>query len=129
MTLTTTILYFERKIQNTTEGLSYDCFNWLEKVASNIKDNVIVIANYIMSMKTETNLSNNYRRSIIILLSKFWIFFKNQKIFISFLDSFRKIESVDTLHKWISTYNIPNQLDEILKILRIGILKFIVDAV
>ena len=70
----------ERKIQNTTEGLNHDCFNWLEKVAGNNKDNVIVIAKYIMSMKTETNLSNNYRRSIIILLSKFSLFFKNQTV-------------------------------------------------
>jgi len=93
----------ERKIENGTDGLNHDCFNCLEKVASNNKDNVIVIANYIMSMKTETNLSDNYRRSIIILLSKLSLFFKNQKTFksitrediLNFLDSFRKIESVD----------------------------------
>ncbi|MDQ6863796.1 MAG: zinc ribbon domain-containing protein [Thermoproteota archaeon] len=106
---------FERKIENATEGLSHDCFNWLERVANsnNNKENVIVIANYIMSMKTEINLSDNYRRAVIILLSKFSIFFKNQKSFksmtredmLKFLDSFRKPESVDTLHKWIGTYN------------------------
>ena len=35
---------FERKIENATEGLSHDCFNWLEKVANanNNKDNVII---------------------------------------------------------------------------------------
>jgi integrase len=67
----------------------------------------------MMAMKTEINLSDSYRRSIIILLSKFSIFFKNQKIFksitredvLKFLDSFRKPESVDTMHKWIGTYN------------------------
>ncbi len=104
---------FERKIENATDGLSHDCFNWLEKVASNNRDNVMLIANYIASMKTEINLSNNYRRSIIILLSKFSLFFKNQKTFksitredvLSFLDSFRKIESVDPMHMWIGTYN------------------------
>ena len=66
-----------------------------------------------MSMRTEINLSDNYRRAVIILLSKFSIFFKNQKSFksitrediLKFLDSFRKPESVDTLHKWIGTYN------------------------
>ena len=102
---------FERKIQNATEGLSHDCFNWLERVANGNKDNVIVIANYIMSMKTETNLSDSYRKSVIILLSQFSIF--TQKSFksitredmLKFLDSFRKPESVDTLHKWIGTYN------------------------
>ena len=100
----------ERKIQNATEGLSHDCFNLLEKVS---KDNVVIITNYIISMKTEINLSDNYRRCIIILLSKFSIFFSNQKSFksitrediLKFLDSFRKIESVDSLHKWIGTYN------------------------
>jgi integrase/recombinase XerD len=104
---------FERKIQNATEGLSHDCVNWLERVANNNKDNVLVITNYIMSMKTETNLSDSYRKSVIILLSQFSIFFKNQKSFksitredmLNFLDSFRKPESVDTLHKWIGTYN------------------------
>ncbi|MDQ6666886.1 MAG: hypothetical protein M3Y53_01515, partial [Thermoproteota archaeon] len=105
---------FERKLENATEGLSNDCFNWLyEKVAKFSKENAAVIANYIMSMKTEINLSDNYRRSIIMLLSKFSIFFSNQKSFksitrediLKFLDSFRKIESVDSLHKWIGTYN------------------------
>ena len=66
-----------------------------------------------MSMKTETNLSDSYRKSVIILLSKFSIFFRNQKSFksiiredvLKFLDSFRKPESVDMLHQWIGTYN------------------------
>jgi len=106
---------FERKIENATVGLSHDCFNWLERVANanDNKENVIVIANYIMSTKTEINLSDNYMRAVIILLSKFSIFFKNQKSFksmtrediLKFFDSFRKPESVDTLHKWIGTYN------------------------
>lgn len=73
---------FERKIQNATDGLNHDCFNWLyEKVAKFSRENAAVIANYIMSMKTETNLSDNYRRSIIILLSRFSVFFNEQKSF------------------------------------------------
>ena len=109
------MLYSRDKIENATVGLSHDCFNWLDRLANanNNKENVIVIANYIMSMRTEINLSDNYRRAVIILLSKFSIFFKNQKSFksmtrediLKFLDSFRKPESVDTLHKWIGTYN------------------------
>jgi integrase/recombinase XerD len=101
---------FERKLENVTEGLSHNCFNWL---IDNNKENATIIANYIMSMKTETNLSDSYRKSIIILLSKFSIFFRNQKSFksiiredvLEFLDSFRKPESVDMLHQWIGTYN------------------------
>jgi hypothetical protein len=43
---------FERKIENTTARLNHDCFNWLKRVANSNdnKENVIVIANYIMSM-------------------------------------------------------------------------------
>jgi integrase len=101
---------FERKLENVTEGLSHNCFNWL---INNNKENATIIANYIMSMKTETNLSDSYRKSVIILLSKFSIFFRNQKSFksiiredvLEFLDSFRKPESVDMLHQWIGTYN------------------------
>ena len=75
-----------------------------------------------MSMKTETNLSDNYRKSIIILLSRFSVFFKNQKSFksmtrediLSFLDSFRKIESVDPMHivDWNIQHiqNLPNEI-------------------
>src|SRR5947209_1927940 len=66
------------------------------------------------SLKSEINPSNGYRKNTIILLSTFSIFFKNAKTFkeitredlLSFLDSFRKVETVDPLHKWIGTYNL-----------------------
>ncbi|PWU81506.1 MAG: hypothetical protein DLM72_06650 [Candidatus Nitrosopolaris wilkensis] len=58
------------------------------------------------SLRSEINASNNYRRNNIILLCKFSRFFKNEKSFkdiarediLSFLDSIRKLESVDPLH-------------------------------
>ena len=105
-------IFFERKIRDVTDPA---CFNWLyNKIASTNKENAIIIAKYIMSMKIDINLSDYYRRDIIVILSKLSMFFSNQKSFksmtrediLSFLDSFRKIESVDTLHKWIGTYNI-----------------------
>jgi len=89
---------FERKIENTTEGLSHDCFNWLEEVARFSKENAAVKSHYMMSMKTETNLSDNYRRSIIILLSRFSIFFKNQK-------TFKSITREDVL-KFLNIHNL-----------------------
>jgi hypothetical protein len=65
-------------------------------------------------MKSEINLSDHYRKDTIILLSNLSIFFKNAKAFkeitredlLSFLDSYRKPEDIDPLHKWIGTYNI-----------------------
>jgi integrase len=65
-------------------------------------------------MRTEVNLSDNYRRNLILLLPTFSNYFENKLSFkqitrdniLAFLDNFRKPESVDPLHKWIGTYNI-----------------------
>ncbi len=87
-------IFFERKIRDVTDPA---CFNWLyNKIASTNKENAIIIAKYIMSMKIEINLSDYYRRDIIVILSKLSMFFSNQKSFksmtrediLSFLDSF-----------------------------------------
>jgi integrase len=104
----------KRKIENATEGLSLNCFNFLHNlVLPTNKENAIVICDYISALKSESDASNSYRKNTIILLCKFSIFFKT-KLFkqitredlLTFLDSFRKIESVDPLHKWIGTYNL-----------------------
>ena len=66
----------------------------------------------LLSMRTEVNLSDHYRRDIINVLANFSIFC-NDKSFrqitrdeiLAFLDSFRKAEDIDPLHKWIGTYN------------------------
>jgi hypothetical protein len=66
------------------------------------------------SLKSEVNPSDNYRKAAIVLLCNLSTFFRNAKPFneitredlLSFLDSHRKIESVDPLHKWIGTYNL-----------------------
>ncbi len=106
----------ERKIENATEGLSSDCFNFVHnRVLSANKENALTICDYISCLKSEINPSDSYRKNNILLLCNFSIFFKNDKSklfkevtrenILSFLDSFRKIESVDPLHKWIGTYN------------------------
>jgi hypothetical protein len=64
-------------------------------------------------MKTEVNLSDHYRQDVIKLLCKISKY-HNKKSFkdmsrndiVSFLESFRKPEASDPLHKWIGTYNI-----------------------
>jgi integrase/recombinase XerD len=104
----------KRKIENATEGLSLNCFNFLHNlVLPTNKENALLICDYISALKSESNPSNSYRKNTIIILCKFSLFFKT-KLFkqitrediLSFLDSFRKIESVDPLHKWIGTYNL-----------------------
>ncbi|HYT01687.1 MAG TPA: hypothetical protein VEL70_02175, partial [Candidatus Acidoferrum sp.] len=108
-TSTTTIpsdKIIERKIENATEGLSSDCFNFLQnRVLPANKENALTICDYISSLKSEINPSDSYRKNNILLLCKFSIFFKNAKPFkevtrediLSFLDSFRKTETVDLL--------------------------------
>src|SRR5207247_2030132 len=106
----------ERKIETATEGLPLNYFNLLHgilKMPKN-KQNVVRICDYISSLKSEVNPSDYYIRDVINLLCNFLIFFENHKSFkeitreelLCFLDSFRKIESVDPLHKWVGTYNL-----------------------
>jgi integrase/recombinase XerD len=62
----------------------------------------------------EINLADQYRKGVILVLSRFSIYFNNIKSFdeitredvLSFLDSFRKSETSDPLHRWIGTYNL-----------------------
>jgi len=104
-----------KRIENVTEGLSPECFNLIhDRVLPTNRQNALTICDYMSSLKSEINPSNNYRRNNIMLLCKLSMFFKNAKSFkeitredvLSFLDYFRKIESVDPLHKWIGTYNL-----------------------
>jgi hypothetical protein len=67
-------------------------------------------------MKTETNLSDHYRKDLIVMLSNFSNHNDSNKNksfedltrddVIAFLDYYRKTETQDPLHKWIGTYNI-----------------------
>ena len=104
----------ERNMENATEGLSSQYFNLLHRMLPANRDNVLTICDYIKSLKSEINLSDHYRADVIELLCKFSAFFNNndkcfkditRKDLLSFLDSFRKIDSADPLHKWIGTYN------------------------
>ena len=97
------------KMEDVTSGLTPHFSNILRKVLLSNKENGLTIISYINAMRTEANLSDNYRR-----LSTFSNYFQNRLSFkgiardnlLLFLDSFRKPESVDPLHKWIGTYNI-----------------------
>ena len=103
---------FDQKLEMATEGLEPYYLDHLKTRLSS--GNALVISKYILSMKLEVNLSDNHRRSIITSLKLLSEFLKNKKSFrdmthedvIFYLDSCcRKPESVDSHHKWISTYN------------------------
>src|SRR5919197_4787866 len=117
ITKTTTSTTIKKIIDNATEGLSSRCFNLLANrvlPGSRGKENVLTICEYMSSLRSEINPSDNYRRDNIIMLCDLTIVLSNAKSFkeitrenlLSFLDSYRKAENVDPLHKWIGTYNL-----------------------
>ncbi len=99
------------EINEATAGIA-KCFrNKILKLRN--QDNALTIARFILSMKNEINLSDNYRVSLLSTLSDMSNFYEENKPFskitgndiLSFLNSFRKAEPNDPLHKWIGTYN------------------------
>jgi hypothetical protein len=109
-------LLFDRKVDQATAGLDSHYHECLKNKVS--KENALAISNFILAMKSEINPSDNYRKLIITVLGKFSYFHNNQKPFceiskddiLSYLDSFRKPEAMDPLHKWIGTYNLYRML-------------------
>ena len=98
----------DRKIEEITAGLPA-AFN--KKVRSISEANSVTIVDYIIAMKTEINLSDNYKKGTIqalYSLSKHYDKPFNDVTradLIEFLESYRKTETQDPMHKWIGTYN------------------------
>ena len=120
-------LLLSDKVAATIEGLPPNCFGYLHNKVLLLcagskkgKENALTICDYIFSLRSEINPSDHYRKDMIKLLCNLSTFFNNNnnnnnnKAFkeitredlLSFLDSHRKPEDVDPLHKWIGTYNI-----------------------
>ena len=59
---------FDFKIETATEGLGSAYSKCLNKLS---KENALTIAHYLGSVKSETHLSDNYRRNLIKILSIF----------------------------------------------------------
>lgn len=102
---------FDRKIESATAGLPKYYETVLKERTK--KKNALTIAEYIIAMQTEINPADNYRANNIVTLTKLSKL-HNHKPFIemsrddvvAFLDSYRKPESVDPMHKWIGSYNL-----------------------
>ena len=100
----------DRKIEETGAGLLASYTRQLHSISEN---NATTIIEYIAAMRNEINLSDHYRRDLIVVLCKFSKY-NDSKPFkeliridiLGFLDSFRKTETQDPLHKWIGTYNL-----------------------
>jgi integrase/recombinase XerD len=104
---------FDRKVDLVTTGLRAYHARCLKNEREVSRNNALIICNYIMSMKTEINLSDNYRRTNLTLLVQFSKFhyqkpfsYITREDLLAFLDSLRKPESVDPMCKWIGSYNL-----------------------
>jgi hypothetical protein len=97
----------DRKIDETTAGLSSYYVKNLRSIGAM---NGAIIVDYISALKIEVNLSDHYRKNIIEQLCRFSKHNKNKPFkgitrtdIIAFLDTYRKTDTQDPLHKWIGT--------------------------
>jgi hypothetical protein len=112
VTTTTTIEpNFDRKLEIITTGLPKEHSNLLEKVP---REDALTVMDYMISLNAEVNPSVNYRKGIIKCLTDFIVFSHrsiqskdrnslkqyDRKDVLAFLDSFRKSEAEDPLHRW-----------------------------
>jgi integrase len=100
----------DRKIEETTAGLPASYTKHLRSIG---EGNAVTIIEYIVAMKSEVNLSDNYRKDLIEALVRFSKYNDNKPLknltrtnIIAFLETLRKTETQDPMHKWIGTYNI-----------------------
>jgi integrase len=78
------------------------------------RNNALAIVDFILSLRTEINLSDHHIKNNIIALTSLSNYHNNKKSFIemtrddilSYLNRFQKPESADPLHKWIGSYNL-----------------------
>jgi integrase/recombinase XerD len=104
--------HFEKMTALVTEGLELFFQNMLRERSS--KENALIISEYVIAVKREVNVSTGYTKSIIQTLVDLSRFHSNKKNFkemfredlLLYLDSLRRPEAVDSLHKWIGTYNL-----------------------
>jgi integrase len=100
----------DRKILEATAGLR-TCYAKVLYILT--EENATIIADYISALKTEVNPTDHYRMDQIQTLSLFSRYTGNKPFrqmtrndVISYLESFRKTDAADPLHKWIGTYNV-----------------------
>ena len=100
----------ERKIDDITLGLRPKYSRLLHNI---LEENALTIGNYVQALRVEINLADHYRRDVIRLLCTLSQYNNNDPFstinrddIISFLESYRKPEASDPMHRWIGTYNI-----------------------
>jgi hypothetical protein len=100
---------FDMRVDTVTEGMIPYYTKTLKKLPY---ENAQAIVNFVMALNTEINPSKNYRTSIVNVLCRLSNYKEKnfsditRQDILEFLDSYRKPEASDPLHKWIGTYNL-----------------------
>ena len=102
---------FDRKLDIITAGAKpFVKEHLLTKIS---KENCKILINYIMAMQTEVSPTEEYRVNTILKLKHFAEVTEpktfrdiTRQDIIDFLDSYRRSETVDPLHRWMGTYEV-----------------------
>ncbi len=83
------------------------------RLMQTIVDNSDIISKYIDAMQVEVNPTPNYKGLTLLIVTKLSRYYKERPIrkmkrddIIVYLNSIRKTEKQDHMHKWIGTYNL-----------------------
>jgi hypothetical protein len=102
---------FDMQIDLITKGLPPA---YADRLCNIPRDNALAIIDFILSLRTEINLSNHHIMNNIMALTSLSKYHNNKKSFremtrvdiLSYLNRFRRPETADPLHKWIGSYNL-----------------------
>ena len=102
---------FDRKLDIITAGATpYVKAHLLTRIS---RENCKTIIEYILAMQNELSLPLSYRVNTILKLKLFSEFHKSKPFeemirqdVLDYLDSYRKPETIDTLHQWVGTYEL-----------------------
>lgn len=106
---------FETEVRQRISEATLDLNNrYYTLMAENMSvDNADILAQFIISARRERNIAINTVMIYIVRISYLQNFHKHKELdkmdrndIVSFLDSYRKLESVDPSHRWVNTYNI-----------------------
>jgi integrase/recombinase XerD len=102
-------------INHITNGLPrFACKQLTQQIST---ENAVTIIEFIKCQKTESNLSDGTKNLVIRSLMYLVKYCKNKNFkqliradILNYLDSLRKSEETDPIHRWIGTYNLRRQL-------------------
>jgi integrase/recombinase XerD len=104
-----------KSINHITNGLPrFACKQLTQQISP---ENAVTIIEFIKCQKTESNLSDGTKNLVIRSLMYLVKYCKNKNFkqltradILNYLDSLRKSEESDPIHRWIGTYNLRRQL-------------------